>query len=56
MQDIIDRALDDYRRKAFLKGLSEDYKRFRSDAAGWAEHRDDISEWDTVLHDGLEKE
>lgn len=54
MQDIIDRAIDDYRRKAFLDGLSNDYRLLRADADAWRHHEEETAPWDAVLLDGLD--
>lgn len=56
MQDIIDTAIEDYRRKAFLEGLSNDYRLLREDAEAWEDHEDETSLWDNTLTDGLESE
>lgn len=53
MQDIIDKAVEDYRRKAFLEGLSNDYRLLREDAQAWKEHEEEMSLWDNTLTDGL---
>ncbi len=54
MQDIIDTAIEDYRRKAFLEGLSDDYRLLREDAEVWKDYEDDMALWDNTLTDGLE--
>jgi len=56
MQDIIEKAIEDYRRKAFLEGLSNDYRLLRADAKAWKEHEEETALWDTALLDGLENE
>lgn len=56
MQDIIDKAIDDYRRKSFLEGLSDDFRMLRADAEAWNEHEKESVLWSAVLLDGLENE
>lgn len=56
MQDIIDKAIEDYRRKAFLEGLSNDYRLLRENPEAWQEHEEEIALWDNTLMDGLENE
>ena len=56
MQDIIDKAIEDYRRKAFLKGLSNDYRLLRENPEAWQEHEEETVLWDNTLMDGLENE
>ena len=56
MQDIIDTAVEDYRRKAFLEGLSNDYRLLREDAEAWKDHEDESLLWDNTLTDGLDNQ
>jgi hypothetical protein len=56
MQDIIDQAVEDYRRKAFLEGLSDDYRLLRENPEDWKEHEEEMTLWDNALEDGLNNE
>jgi hypothetical protein len=56
MQDIIDKAIEDYRRKAFLEGLSNDYRALQQNTEAWKEHMEEIALWDNTLMDGLTNE
>jgi predicted DNA-binding protein len=56
MQDIIDKAIEDYRRKAFLEGLSNDYRALQQNTEAWKEHKEEIALWDNTLMDGLNNE
>jgi hypothetical protein len=56
MQDIIDRAVEDYRRKAFLEGLSEDFRVLHEDSEASKEHAEEMTLWDNTARDGLENE
>lgn len=48
LQDIIDQAVEEYRGKAFLQGLSEDFRSARS----YSESAEEAL-WDNVLADGI---
>ncbi|MBK8812718.1 MAG: toxin-antitoxin system protein [Acidobacteria bacterium] len=56
MQDIIDKAIEDYRRKAFLEGLSNDYRLLRENPEAWKDHEEETALWDNTLMDGLKNE
>jgi 7-keto-8-aminopelargonate synthetase-like enzyme len=56
MQDIIDKAIEEYRRKTFLEGLSNDYLLLRENPEVWKEHQEDMALWENTLMDGLENE
>ncbi len=56
MQDIIDKAIEDYRRKNFLEGLSQDFQALQEDPEAWKEHEEEMALWDNTLQDGLENE
>ena len=45
MQDIIDTAIEDYQRKAFLEGLSNDYKILREDSQTLKDHEEVTALW-----------
>ena len=56
MQDIIDKAVEDYRRKSYLQGLSADFQALRENPEAWQEHEEEMALWDNTLQDGLENE
>ena len=56
MQEILDKAIEQYRRRVFLQGLSEDFRRLSEDKAAWNEYQREMSEWETTKADGLDKE
>lgn len=56
MQDIIDKAVEDYRRKRFLQGLSQDYQTLQQDPEVWKVHEEETALWDNTLEDGLSNE
>lgn len=55
MQDIIDKAVEDYRRKDFLQGLSSDFQVLQENPKVWKEHEEEMALWDNTLQDGFEK-
>lgn len=46
MQEILDRAVEHYRRKTFLAGLSDDFRRLSEDDESWTEYQGELAEWD----------
>lgn len=54
MQDIIDNAIEDYRRKNFLEGLSQDFQVLQKDPELSKEHEEEMALWDNTIEDGLE--
>lgn len=56
MQDIIDKAVEYYRRKTFLQGLSEAFQALRANPEAWQEYQEEMTLWDNTLQDSLENE
>jgi hypothetical protein len=54
MMDVLDKALDAYRRKLFLEQMSAGYAELRADPEAWAEHLAERKLWDATLMDGLD--
>ena len=54
MADVLDRALDAYRRKLFFDQMNAGYAELRSDPKAWAEHVTERKAWDATLMDGLD--
>jgi len=54
MTEILDKAIQDYRRKRFLDGLNTDFEALKKDAGAWAEEQQERAAWDTTLADGLD--
>lgn len=55
MQEIVDRAVEDYRRKLFLEEVNLAYAVLRSDPGAWQEELEERKLWDAVLADGAEE-
>jgi len=54
MMDVLDKALDAYRRKLFFDQLNAGYAELRADPVAWAEHVAERKLWDVTLLDGLD--
>ena len=52
--EILDRALDDYRRKVFLEAVNAGYAALRADPAAWAELEKERRSMQGSLMDGLD--
>jgi hypothetical protein len=53
MMDVLDKALDAYRRKLFFEQLNAGYAELQADPEAWAEHLAERNLWDATLKDGL---
>jgi len=51
---VLDRAIENYRRRIFLEEVNRAYGRLRSDEKASREFDSEITAWDTTLMDGLE--
>jgi hypothetical protein len=56
MTEILDRAVEAYRRQWFFETANEAYARLRNDPAAWADWQSELAAWDATLMDGLEDE
>jgi hypothetical protein len=52
--EILDKALDEYRRKVFFEGLAADYAALKADPEAWADELAERKLWDATLMDGLD--
>lgn len=52
--DVLDKALDAYRRKVFFEQLNAGYAELRADPEAWAEVEAERQLWDATLMDGLD--
>jgi hypothetical protein len=55
MQDALSNAVDDFRRKIYLDGLSEDYKALRGAKRSSAAFDAENKIWDRTSNDGLKE-
>ncbi len=56
MMYVLDKALDDYRRKLFFDQMNAGYTELRADPEAWAMHLAERTQWDGVLMDGLDRD
>jgi hypothetical protein len=56
MTDVLDKAIEAYRRECLLEALNASFAAVRSDANAWAELQQEQGLWDSTLQDGLEDE
>lgn len=55
MQDVLARAVENYRRRRLLEATNEAYSRLRADQAAWSELVAERRPWDATLMDGIEQ-
>ncbi len=53
MTEVLDRAIEAYRRQRFLSGLNADFAALRKNQARWEEELAERAAWDATLSDGL---
>jgi hypothetical protein len=54
MQDLLDEAVEELRRKQFFEELNAAYARLKSDPKQWKEELAERAAWEATLRDGLE--
>jgi hypothetical protein len=54
MMDVLDKALEAYRRKLFFEQMNAGYAELRGDPEAWTEHLAERKLWDATLMDGLD--
>lgn len=55
LQDLVDEAVERYRRDVFLKEANAAFLCLRSDAMAWVEEERERRAWELTLADGLEE-
>ena len=55
MQQILQKALDQYRRERLLSATNAAYAAVRADQKSWSEVEAERASWDATLVDGLEE-
>jgi hypothetical protein len=53
MTEVLDKAIEAYRRQRFLAGLNSDFGALRRNTAAWEEEKAERKKWDATLTDGL---
>lgn len=56
MQTIIEQAVEQYQRRRFLEGLSQDFKNLKEDTQLWQEELEERELWDKTSLDGVKEE
>jgi len=54
MLNVLDKAIEEYRRRVFLKDVNQAYSRLRTDRRASEEFDSEIAAWDATLMDGLD--
>jgi predicted transcriptional regulator len=52
--EVVEKALDAYRRKLFFEQLNAGYAALRSDPEAWAEELEERKLWEATLMDGVD--
>lgn len=55
MQDVVQEAVEDLKRKRFFERMNAAYAAMQDDADSWAEEQQERAEWDTTIGDGLDE-
>ena len=56
LQDVLERAIEGYRRNRILDNVNDSYARLRSDQNRWREELDERALYENTLMEGLEDE
>jgi hypothetical protein len=54
MLEILDKALDAYRRRMFFENLNAGYAALKTDSGAWAAVQEERKVWEATLTDGLD--
>ena len=54
MIEVLAKAVEAYRRRAFLEGVNADFAALRENRRAWAEEQSERAAWDATLADDLE--
>jgi hypothetical protein len=55
LTETLSRAVEEYRRKAFLERLNSDFLTLKADAKAWATEQTEREAWETTGGDGLDE-
>jgi predicted transcriptional regulator len=55
MQEILEQAVEQYRRQRLLAATNAAYAALRADPAAWQQIKEEQAAWDATLADGLEE-
>ncbi len=54
MNEIVEQAVELYRRQRFVDSINSGYAELRADSLAWAAYQEELGAWDVTLLDGLE--
>jgi predicted CopG family antitoxin len=54
LQDVLDQAIEDRRRKLYLEGVNADYAALKRNSKAWADFKKETALWDVTNLDGLD--
>ncbi len=54
MIEVLEQAVEAYRRRTFLEGVNADFAALRADRNAWAEEQSDRAAWDATMADDLQ--
>ncbi len=55
MQNTIEKAIEEYRKKKFFEEMNAAFFKLKEDPGAWAAERTEREAWDVALGDGLEE-
>ncbi|MBC7080589.1 MAG: ribbon-helix-helix domain-containing protein [Methanothrix sp.] len=55
LQELLDEAVERYRRELFLKEANAAFAALRTEKAAWADEEEERAAWEGTLADGLEE-
>ncbi len=53
IQAVLEKAIEDYRRKRFFEDLDAAYVKLQEDSEAWEAYQAELKVWDVTLADGL---
>ena len=56
MQDVLERAIENYRRQRFLEAVNAGYAALQKEPDAWSTYQSELALWDKTLLDGLPAE
>jgi hypothetical protein len=54
LQDALDQAIEERRRKLYLEGVNADYAALKRNPKQWAEFKKEMAVWDATNLDGMD--
>jgi hypothetical protein len=54
LQDVLDQAIEERRRKLYLEGVNADYAALKRNPKQWADFKKELAVWDVTNLDGMD--